>query len=189
MARRPPFAGLDPAPAPEAVVVEFGRPTGRALGCVGGTALLVGLVGLTALGYAVTGRPGPTGTIGLRVVSGVVGLVLLTIVVVLAVLAARVVRQRQAVAVDSAGVWCQVDAGMALLPWADLADVRVAAERRLEVCPLREDTVRLRPELAGLVTSGEPVPPATTPLRFAVRLDATADGPAISAAVDRWRVR
>jgi hypothetical protein len=188
MARRPPFAGLDPAPAPEAVVVEFGRPTGRALGCVGGTAVLVALVGLTALSYAATGRPGPAGTTGLRVVSGVVGLVLLAIVVVLVVLAARVVRQRQAVAIDPAGVWCQVDAGTALLPWAELADVRVA-DVRLEVCPLREDTVRGRPELAGLVTSGEPVPPATTPLRFAVRLDATANGPAISAAVDRWRVR
>jgi hypothetical protein len=200
VARTQPFADLTDGPAPDAAVVEFGRPAPIALGCVGGTAFLVGLIGLASLIFAAFGWPGPAGaSAALRAVGAVVGVLFLLLVLAVAAIEVRVLRHRQALAFDSRALWCQVDAGHVRLPWDELAAVRVVdpkvkerirtSARRMptvEVWPKLDGTITRYPALATAISYGDPLRPGTTGLRFAFRLDAVTDREAVLAAVRRF---
>jgi hypothetical protein len=200
VARAQPFAGIADGPAPDAAIVEFGRPAPIALGCVGATAFLVALLGLTSLSYAAFHWPGPAAaSTGLRTVGAVVGVLFLLLVLGVVAIEVRVLRNRQALAFDSRALWCQVDSAHVRLPWDELAAVRVVdpavkerirtSARRMptvEVWPKRDGTVTRYPALAAMITSGDPLRPGMSGLRFAFRLDAVADRAVVLGAVRRF---
>ncbi len=200
MARTRPFADLADGPAPDAAVVEFGKPAPIALGCVGATAFLVALIGLASLSYAALSWPGPSGASpALRAVGAVVGVLFLLIVLAVIAMEVRVLRHRQALAFDSRALWVQVDAGHVRLPWDELAAVRVVdpvvkerirtSARRMptvEVWPKRDGTVTRYPALAAMITSGDPLRPGMPGLRFAFRLDTVTDRAVVLSAVRRF---
>jgi hypothetical protein len=181
MARRSPFADLDDGadgPAPDALVVELGRPTRAALGCFGLTTAFLAAIGLAALSYAVFGVPGPgTAPGGPRVVTAVLGGIFLLIVVGLGVTMVKAMRSRQALALDAAGVWWRADSAPVLVPWSDIAAVQVVTPGKVrgartstprtpavELCPVDDDTIRRYPALTDQVIGGAPC------LRFVFRL-------------------
>jgi hypothetical protein len=204
VARPSPFADVADGPAPDAVVVELGRPTRAALGCFGLTTVFLAVIALPALSYAVFGAPGPASAPGsLRAVAGVLGAVFLVIVVGLALVAVRAVRARQGLAFDADGAWWRLDGDLLRLPWAELAaarlvtpvvvrGMRTSAPRTptVELCPVDDAVIReaaaTRPRLADRVTAGEPPAPGLPALRFAFRLSSAADEGAVVAALERF---
>jgi hypothetical protein len=195
-----PFAGLPDGPAPDAVVIELGRPTRAALGCFGVTTLFLAALAVAALNYAVFEHPPGA----LRVVAAVLGGLFLLMVVALATVAVRVVRQRHGVAFDADALWWATERGLARLPWPEIGAVRVVAPvvirgmrssaprtPRVEVCPVAEETIRQYPALADSVTAGETVRADLPVLRFTFRLPTAAHQDVVAAAVarfapDRW---
>ena len=177
----------------DAVTVELGGPTRAAFGCFGATTGFVALVAAAALTYALTAARH-------RVVLGVVGGVLLLIVVVLLVVLVLAVRHRQALVIDAGGVGVRTARGTTLLPWPDIAVVRVvepdvpkgmrtSAPRTpaVEVCPADESTVRFHATaLADFVAAGEPPRPELPSMRFAFRLASAAATEVVAGAVHRF---
>ncbi|HEX4704550.1 MAG TPA: hypothetical protein VH352_20655 [Pseudonocardiaceae bacterium] len=203
MPRPSPFADLADSqggPAPDAVVVELGRPTRAALGCFGLTTLFLAAVALAALSYAVFREPGPrTAPPSLRVVAAVLGGIFLLIVLGLGTIAVKAVRSRQGMAVDADAVWWRADRTLVRLPWSDIAAVRLVTPIKIrgqrtstprtpavELCPVDEQTVRRYPALADRVTGGEPARPGLPALRFAFRLPSVEDGPRMAEALARF---
>lgn len=203
MPRPSPFADLADSqggPAPDAVVVELGRPTRAALGCFGLTTLFLAAVALAALSYAVFREPGPrTAPPSLRVVAAVLGGIFLLIVLGLGTIAVKAVRSRQGMAVDADAVWWRADRTLVRLPWSDIAAARLVTPTRIrgqrtstprtpavELCPVDEQTVRRYPALADRVTGGEPARPGLPALRFAFRLPSVEDGPRMAEALARF---
>jgi hypothetical protein len=189
VARSSPFAGLGAErPAPDALVVELGRPTRVALGCFGSTTVFLAAIALAAVSYAAFGVPGPrVAPPSLRVVAGVLGGIFLLIVAGLAGTVVRAVRTRQGLAVDGDAVWWRADKVLVRLPWSEIAAVRVVPPERVrgvrssaprtpsvEVCPVDAETIRRHPALADRVTGG----PAA--LRLTFRLPSVADGVSVS---------
>ncbi|HEX4725436.1 MAG TPA: hypothetical protein VH333_23185 [Pseudonocardiaceae bacterium] len=201
MAHPSPFAEFDGGhgPAPDALVVELGRPSGIALGCFGLTTLFLAAVALAALSYAVFHVPGPsTAPPSLRVVAAVLGGIFLLIVVGLATIAVKAVRSRQGLALDADAVWWRSDRTLVRLPWSDIAAVRLVTPQRVrgqrssiprtpavELCPVDGATIRRYPALTDRVTGGEPIRPGLPSLRFTFRLPSVADGTTVSDTIAR----
>jgi hypothetical protein len=190
-----PFAGLPDGPAPDAVVIELGRPTRAALGCFGVTTLFLAALAAAALSYAVAEHPAGAP----RVVAAVLGTLFLLMVVALVIVAVRVVRQRHGVAFDADALWWRTERGVAKVPWPEIGAVRVVAPvvvrgmrssaprtPRVEVCPVDEATVRQQPALADSVTAGEPIRADLPVLRFTFRLPTAAHESVVAAAVARF---
>lgn len=202
MARPSPFADLadeQGGPAPDALVVELGRPTRVALGCFGLTTLFLAAVALAALSYAVFHVPGPsTAPPSLRVVAAVLGGIFLLIVIGLATIAVKAVRSRQGLALDADAVWWRADRTLVRLPWSDIAAARLVTPQRVrgqrsstprtpavELCPVDGATIRRYPALTDRVTGGEPIRPGLPSLRFTFRLPSVADGTTVSDTIAR----
>lgn len=200
MSRSSPFAGVADGPPADAVVVELGRPTRRALGCFGLTTVFLAVVALLALSYAIFGEPGPSGEPpSLRPVAAVLGVLFLVMVAGLIVVTVRALRPHQGLAFDADAVWWRADRAVVRLPWSDLAVVRVVAPQitkgvrtsaprtpTVELCPVDDAAVRRYPQLADWVTGGEPPRDDLPRLRFALPLSTVEDGPTVTAAVDRF---
>jgi hypothetical protein len=177
----------------DAVTVELGGPTKVAFGCFGATTGFVALIAIAALGYTIAGT-------GHRVVLGVVAGLLLVIVVILVVALVNAVRHRQALVFDAAGVALRTTRRTVVLPWPEVAVVRVvepnlpkgmrtSAPRTpsVEVCPADESTVRTHATaLAEHVAAGEPPRPDLPGVRFAFRLPSAAAAEVVTAAVLRF---
>jgi hypothetical protein len=200
--RPSPFADLadgQDGPAPDALVIELGRPTRAALGCFGLTTLFLAAVALAALSYAIFRVPGPTtAPPSLRPVAAVLGGIFLLIVVGLVAIAVKAVRSRQGLALDAAAVWWRADRTLVRLPWSDIAAVRLVTPQRVrgqrsstprtpavELCPVDGETIRRHPALTDRVTGGEPIRPGLPSLRFTFRLPSVADGTTVAAAIAR----
>jgi hypothetical protein len=199
MPRRSPFAGVDDGPAEDAVVVALGGPTRTALGCFGLTTLFVALVAVGALSYAIVGTPGPPNApASLHVVAGVLGGLFLLMVVGLASVAVRATRRTHGLAFTADAVWCRPERALVRLSWSEIATVRVVAPEvrgartstprtpSVELTPVDEAVARRHPALVDSVTSGAPVEPGCSPLRFTFRLSSAEDGATVAAAVDRF---
>ncbi|HEX9336614.1 MAG TPA: hypothetical protein VF892_12050 [Pseudonocardiaceae bacterium] len=204
MARPSPFADLDDdaddhtnKPAPDALVLELGRPTRAALGCFGLTTLFLAAVALAALSYAAFHVPGPsTAPPALRVVAAVLGGIFLMIVVGLATIAVKAVRSRQGLALDADAVWWRADQTLVRLPWSDIAAARLVTPPKrvrsstprtpaVELYPVDDETIRRYPALTDRVTGGEPLRPDLPRLRFTFRLPSVADCPTVSDTIAR----
>lgn len=200
--RPSPFADLaagHDGPAPDALVVELGRPTRVALGCFGLTTLFLAVVALAALSYSIFRVPGPgAAPPSLRPVAAVLGGLFLVIVVGLVAVAVKAVRARQGLALDAAGVWWRADQTVVRLPWSDIAAVRLVTPQRVrgqrsstprtpavELCPVDGATIQRYPALTDRVTGGEPIRPGLPRLRFTFRLPSVADGTTVSEAIAR----
>jgi hypothetical protein len=205
MARPSPFADRADGPAPDALVVELGRPSRAALGCFGLTTVFLAVVALAAVSYAIFRVPGPTAAPGaLRVVAAVLGGIFLLIVVGLGTVAVKAVRSRQGLALDAHGVWWRADQALVLVPWSDIAAARLVTPPKVrgarsstprtpavELCPVDDDTIRRYPALTDRVTGGEPIRPGLPRLRFTFRLPSVTDGRSVAdmiarLAPDQW---
>lgn len=174
----------------DVVTVELGGPTKVAFGCFGATTGFVALIAIAGLGYTIFGAAH-------RVVLGVVAGLLLAIVVVLVIALVNAVRHRQVLVFDADGVALRTTRRTVVLPWPDVAVVRVVEPRKLrtsaprtpsvEVCPADEATVRAHATaLAEHVAAGEPVLPDLPSVRFAFRLPSAAAGAVVATAVQRF---
>lgn len=200
MPRTSAFADVDDGPPADAVVVPLGGPTRAALGCFGLTTVFLALVAAAAVSYAISGVPGPVGAPpSLRVVAGVLGGLFLVMVVGLAVVAVRATRRGRGLAFAADGVWCRPERVVVLLPWSDVAAVRVVPPvvvrgvrtstprtPSVEVTPTDDAAARRYPALADSVTSGEPAAPGLATLRFTFRLSSTDDTATVTAAIARF---
>ncbi len=199
MPRPSPFADVADGPAADAVVVEFGRPTARALGCLGFTALFLAVLGLAAVSYGLFGWPGPRVAVsGFRAFAAVLGVVFLIVVAALVTAAVRAVRGRQGLALDPAGVWWRADTRLVHVPWPELAAARLVTPVKIrylrtsapqtttvELAPVDDTVLRRYPELTDKIIAGEPMDGIPL-LRFAFRLPSSDDEPIVAEALARF---
>jgi hypothetical protein len=197
MPRSSPFAGVTDGPADDAVIIELGRPTAGAVGCLGTTTLFLAISAAGALSYAVFGTPGPKiAAGGFRPVTGVIGVVLVALVAGLVIAAVKALRSRQGLAFDARAVWWRADDGVVRVPWSDIAAARLvtpvkirylrtSTPHTIELCPPDDATLLRYPELRDKVIAGERHA-AGNVLRFAFRLPSTDFAPVAEAALRRF---
>ncbi|HWC79467.1 MAG TPA: hypothetical protein VG756_05840 [Pseudonocardiaceae bacterium] len=202
MPRPSPFTDLpateQPAgPAEDAVVVELGRPSGRAYGCFGLTTAFLAVVALAAVVYAALGPRAASSQ--LRGLAAVLGVIFLAFAAWLVLVGVRAVRARHGLALDADAVWWRRDAVLVRLPWTELAAARMVQPIRIkglrssappapavQFSPVDEAALRRYPQLVDAVTAGEPLAEHLPRLRYTFRLVTPADGQAVAAALARF---
>jgi hypothetical protein len=197
--RPSPFADVTDGPAADAVIIEFGRPTARALGCLGMTALFLAALGLAAISYGLTGVPGPRVAVGwFRPFAAVLGVVFVLVVAALVTAAVKTVRGRQGLAFDASGVWWRADELLVRVPWSDLVAARLVTPVKIrylrtsspqtttvELVPVDDDTIRRYPQLTDKIIAGDALPGIPL-LRFGFRLPSSDDATPVADALARF---
>jgi hypothetical protein len=202
--RTTPFAGLDDGPAPDAAIIEVGRPKPLALGCLGLTTLFLAVLAAAAFSYAAgavvnTSLGAPS---ALRIVAVVLGIVFIVIVIGLVGVTVKAVRARQGLAIDAGAVWWRDGARLVEVPWADIAAARLVFPKKirgarsstpvtptLELFPADLDVLRGYPDLVDTVISGERLREDLPILRFSFQLPTSESAELAEAALRRHAAR